>query len=64
MLGASIAALPVRAQTWDTSGNGLLNGTYYFREIAWQGQADSTNDLQFAAAVYGTITFDWQGHYT
>lgn len=58
------AGSPASAQTWDTSGNGQLSGSYYFREIAWQGQYDATNDLNFAAAVYGTIVFDGQGHYT
>jgi uncharacterized protein (TIGR03437 family) len=58
------AGVPATAQTWDTSGNGQLNGSYYFREVAWQGQADATNDLNFAAAVYGTIVFDGNGHYT
>lgn len=55
---------PAAAQTWDTSGNGQLTGTYYFREVVWQGGQDSTNDLQIAASVYGTISFDGQGHYT
>src|SRR5215472_3047850 len=60
----AVAGVPATAQTWDTSGNGQLSGSYYFREVAWQGQADATNDLNFAAAVYGTIVFDGQGHYT
>ena len=44
--------------TWDTTGNNLLNGTYYFREVAWV--ADSTNGgaLTEALALYGTITFN------
>jgi len=57
-------ATAASGQTWDTSGNSQLNGNYYFREVVWQGQYDSTNDLQFAASVYGTISFDGQGHYT
>ena len=24
------------AQSWDTSGNGMLNGTYYFRHVFYQ----------------------------
>ena len=55
---------PAAGQTWDTSGNGQLNGAYYFRQVAWLGQADNTNDLYDAAALYGTIVFDGQGHYT
>ena len=55
---------PAAAQTWDTSGNGQLSGNYYFREIIWQGLNDQTNNLQVAGSVYGTISFDGQGHYT
>jgi len=28
-----VAIGPAAAQSWDTSGNGLLNGTYYFRQV-------------------------------
>jgi uncharacterized protein (TIGR03437 family) len=51
------AAWPAAAQSWDTSGNGLLSGTYYFRQVMWLGEGDSYNDLQDAIAIYGTITF-------
>jgi uncharacterized protein (TIGR03437 family) len=50
------------AQTWDNSGNGLLKGTYYFREVAWQ-VGDNSGDLQEAASVYGNITFDGNGNW-
>lgn len=56
--------VPASGQVWDTTGNGQVNGAYYFREVVWQGQYDNSNDLQYAASVYGTITFDGQGHYT
>jgi uncharacterized protein (TIGR03437 family) len=55
---------PAAAQSWDTSGNGMLNGTYYFRQVAWLGQNDAANDLTEAIAVYGNITFDGNGGYT
>ena len=64
LLFAAAGLGPAAGQSWDTSGNGLLNGTYYFREVAWQGQYDATNDLNFATSVYGTISFDGNGHYT
>jgi uncharacterized protein (TIGR03437 family) len=51
------------AQTWDTSGNGLLKGTYYFREVAWL-VGDNSGDLQEAVSVYGSITFDGNGNWT
>ena len=55
---------PAAAQSWDTSGNGLLNGTYYFRQVMWLGGYNSANDLQEAIAVYGNIVFDGDGTYT
>ena len=45
------------AQTWDTSGNGLLRGTSYFREVIWH-VGDNSGSLDEAVALYGTITFD------
>jgi len=64
LLAAVAAVGPAAGQTWDTTGNGHLNGAYYFRQVAWLGQADNINDLTDAAALYGTIVFDGQGHYT
>jgi uncharacterized protein (TIGR03437 family) len=55
---------PVAAQSWDTSGNGLLSGTYYFRQVMWLGGYNSANDLQEAIAVYGSIVFGGNGTYT
>src|ERR1700693_439217 len=43
------ATFPAIAQTWDNTGNNLLNGNYYFREV--------TLTSSDAYAVYGTITF-------
>jgi len=48
---------------WDTSGNGMLNGTYYFREVIY-GVGYNTGGLSDAAALYGTITFNGSGTYT
>jgi len=47
LLAAS--TFPAVAQVWDNTGNKLLNGTYYFREVTL------TSSDSFA--VYGTITF-------
>src|ERR1700733_11666039 len=59
-----VATWPAAAQSWDTSGNGLLNGTYYFRQVMWLGGYNSANDLQEAIAVYGNIVFGGNGTYT
>jgi uncharacterized protein (TIGR03437 family) len=51
------------AQTWDSSGNGLLKGTYYFREVFYiVGYNDGS--LSEASALYGSITFSGTGTYT
>lgn len=59
-----VATWPAAAQSWDTSGNGLLKGTYYFRQVMWLGGYNSANDLQEAIAVYGNIVFGGNGTYT
>jgi uncharacterized protein (TIGR03437 family) len=55
---------PAAAQTWDASGNGLLTGTYYFRQVMWLGGYNSNNNLQQAIAVYGNLVFAGDGTYT
>lgn len=50
-------------QTPDTSGNGLLKGSYRFRHVAVLN-VDQNFDPSEIAASYGTITFDGAGHYT
>ena len=58
-----VAAAMAQAQTWDTSGNNLLNGKYYFRQVYYL-IGDQYGDLSRAIAAYGNITFDGAGHYT
>lgn len=56
ILFASAAyGFPAAAQVFDNTGNGMLNGKYYFREVFFT----ATN----AVAVYGNITFT-SGAYT
>ena len=50
-------------QTQDSSGNGMLNGSYRFRHVAIQN-VDQFNDPTEITASYGTIAFDGAGHYT
>src|SRR5271154_1349976 len=49
---------------WDSSGNNLLNGSYYFREVAWVASAASGGALTEAVALYGNIVFNGTGGYT
>jgi len=57
------AALPAFASgpAWDSSGNGLLNGTYYFRQVIYQS---SSGSLSGAYTYYGNISFNGAGTYT
>jgi uncharacterized protein (TIGR03437 family) len=59
------AALPAVAQTpvADSSGNGMLSGTYYFRDVVY-GLSDSSGDLAVAGVAYGNITFSGSGTWT
>jgi uncharacterized protein (TIGR03437 family) len=50
------------AQTWDTSGNGMLNGTYYFREVMYF--IDTSTGASREIALYGTISFNGSGTYS
>jgi uncharacterized protein (TIGR03437 family) len=62
----SIAVVgPAAAQTpvADTSGNGLLSGTYYFRDVVY-GLADSSGDIGTAGVMYGNISFSGTGTWT
>lgn len=51
------------AQTWDTSGNGLLRGNYYFRHLTFTSFA-ANGSIGKRTAVYGTINFDGLGKYS
>src|SRR5271154_6144612 len=53
----------VFAQTQDSSGDGLLNGSFRFRHLAVQ-LVDANFNPTDITAVYGTITFDGAGNYT
>jgi uncharacterized protein (TIGR03437 family) len=57
------AALPAFAAgpAWDSSGNGLLNGVYYFRQVIYQSSGGSINA---AYSYYGNISFNGAGTYS
>ena len=59
----SLLALTVSAQTWDTSGNSKLSGTWYFRNVVYL-VGDSQGNLSRAIAAYGQITFSGSGTYS
>jgi len=60
----SVLSLAIAAgQTKDTSGNGMLKGTFEFRHLAVQ-VVDASGNPTDVTAVYGTITFDGAGNYT
>jgi uncharacterized protein (TIGR03437 family) len=64
------SAWPLAAQTaFDTSGNGMLNGTYYFRHVLYaisssEDEEGIIGDISEAIALYGQITFDGNGNYS
>jgi len=64
LLLSMAAGRPAGAQSWDSSGNGMLKGTYYFRQVMWLGGYNSTNTLEEAVAVYGSLVFSGDGSYT
>ena len=52
------------AQSWDTSGDGMLNGTYYFRQVAYQLDNSGSGTLNDEVSLYGTISFNGGGAYS
>lgn len=52
-------ALAADSVLWDSSGDGLLSGTYNFREVMWRSNADLRR-----VAIYGSMVFDGNGGYT
>jgi uncharacterized protein (TIGR03437 family) len=54
----AISAWPALAQSpvWDSSGNSLLKGNYYFRQVQYLSTS--------AASFYGGISFDGNGNWT
>lgn len=66
LLGIFAAALACRAAapTWDTSGNGMLNGTYYFREVIYGLSSAGNGSLASADVLYGSISFNGSGTYS
>jgi len=59
LFGLGIAS----GQVPDTSGNGLLKGSFEFRHVAVQQVDINYNPTQITAS-YGSITFDGAGNYT
>jgi hypothetical protein len=57
-----LGALPAAGQAWDSTGNGQLNGTYYFREVSYS--TDQYGDIMDGTSAYGNITFSGGGTYT
>ena len=57
-----LGALPAAGQAWDTTGNGQLNGTYYFREVSYA--TDQSGDITDGTSAYGNITFSGSGTYS
>jgi uncharacterized protein (TIGR03437 family) len=57
LLISMAAGLGAQTPTWDASGNGMLNGTYYFRYVIYVLSNAGTGQLLDTASLYGTVTF-------
>src|SRR5260370_34676017 len=64
LLMSMATGLIAQTSTWDTSGNGMLNGQYYFRHVTYQLSNAGDGSLYDAIAVYGTVTFSGTGTYS
>ena len=63
---ALFAGLPVpaAAQTFDTSGNGKLNGEYFVRQVVTTDLDSITSAIGRAISIIGVMIFDGNGNYT
>src|SRR5260370_22161604 len=64
LLLSMATGLIAQTPTWDTSGNGMLNGQYYFRHVLYQLSNAGDGSLYDAIALYGTVTFSGTGTYS
>jgi uncharacterized protein (TIGR03437 family) len=64
LLISMAAGLGAQTSTWDTSGNGMLNGTYYFRHVLYQLSTAGDGTLYDTVSLYGTVTFSGTGTYS
>lgn len=55
--------MPSSGAAWDTTGNAMLCGIYYFRYVQYT-VGDEQGNLSHAAALYGNIAFDGNGTYS
>jgi uncharacterized protein (TIGR03437 family) len=63
LAAAAACLLPAQTTSFDNSGNAMLNGTYYFRQVVYVFNGN-TGNFSDAACFYGTITFNGAGSYT
>jgi hypothetical protein len=68
LLGAFLAAAPLcgpglAQNSFDTSGNSLLQGTYFIRHVFY-ANVTSLGQIGEAVSLTGTISFDGNGSYT
>src|SRR6266568_2784195 len=63
VLIAALASSNARAQTFDASGNSLLTGNYFVRQILFSNLSN-TGTIGRARSLSGTASFDGNGHYT
>ena len=52
----AVLASPLAAQNdWDTAGNNLLNGTYFYRDVIWVTDFAGSNNLDAAVANHPSV---------
>lgn len=62
LLVLGVLGVTAPAQSLDNSGNSMLSGTYYFRQVFYA--FDNEGDFVDAASLYGNITFSGNGTYS
>ena len=64
-MGCAIGCTSASAQNnFDTSGNGMLKGAYFVRQVLLANLDPNTSAIGEAISIIGTMTFDGNGNYT
>ena len=63
LFASVLLTIPMVAQTFDSSADAALTGTYYIRELLIAGQ-NSSGAISSAYSAIGTATFDGKGNYS
>jgi hypothetical protein len=64
LLATASGVFTIGAQTFDNSGNSVLNGPYFVRQVMFTQVQDGSGAIGLGQSAIGTATFDGKGNCT